>query len=151
MTRFLTGLLLLLAAHFGIGCGHAPTDSAAPVIEEHDEWADLDQSRKKKTENDAFTVEYVPQPDPIPFNELFSLRLAVTGAPGPVTIAALRVTMPSHGHGMNTRPEITARGGGEFLVAGMQFHMEGHWKIEVSPAAGGVTDTAVFDVVCCAQ
>jgi hypothetical protein len=146
--------LLILTASLAVmpACGgDEPIERPVDLHEEHGEWAHLDQSRKKETEAGTFTVEYVPEPDPIPFNELFSMKISVTGAPAPVTLAGFRVTMPSHGHGMNTRPKLSVLNAREFVVEGMQFQMEGHWEIKISPSAGGVTETAYFDVVCCAE
>lgn len=45
--------------------------------------------------------------------------------------------MPAHRHGMNYRPEVTAKGEGVYEARGFLFHMPGKWEIMLS-----VTDAA---------
>jgi len=41
--------------------------------------------------------------------------------------------MPSHGHGLATRPRVTQNlGNGEFLVEGVKFHMPGAWVLRIA-------------------
>ncbi len=68
----------------------------------------------------------------------------------------VEVTMPAHGHGMNTEPTVTNNEDGTYLVEGMKFHMESQtpaerWEIEVSVDQDGTTDSAVFEVMCCSE
>jgi hypothetical protein len=52
--------------------------------------------------------------------------------------------MPAHGHGMPTRPEVTADlGDGDYRVEGMAFQMGGYW-IDISVTAADVTDVIHF-------
>jgi len=56
--------------------------------------------------------------------------------------------MPEHGHGLPTRPRVTAYlGNGDYLVEGMKFQMTGWWYVEFDVSAGGTQDTVRFDFV----
>jgi hypothetical protein len=54
--------------------------------------------------------------------------------------------MPSHGHGMNTKPETIHVDGQRYRANGMLFHMAGEWSIVVEISAGANTERAVFPV-----
>jgi hypothetical protein len=54
--------------------------------------------------------------------------------------------MPEHDHGMNTKPKTSANPDGSFTVAGMLFHMPGHWELYCDVTREGVTERAQFDV-----
>jgi hypothetical protein len=53
--------------------------------------------------------------------------------------------MPTHGHGMATRPEHHEIGAGRYLSEGMKFHMPGPWEITAHVAAGRLEDTITLD------
>jgi hypothetical protein len=61
--------------------------------------------------------------------------------------AKLTITpwMPSMGHGVLEKPEITDRGGGLYNVKNVMLSMGGHWELRVRVEAGGETDSVVFD------
>jgi hypothetical protein len=52
--------------------------------------------------------------------------------------------MPDHGHGSPTLPTITAKGGGEYDVSGINLSMRGVWQITLSITSPTVSDAAVF-------
>jgi hypothetical protein len=119
-----------------------------------------DQALAGMTEADNFYVVVTPEPNPIPFQELFELEVKVfssDAAEAPVDGVALdqvRATMPAHGHGMKTKPKVTRTGPGTFRVEGMKFHMQGEgkhglWVVETVLSEDGTIDQAKFDVQCC--
>lgn len=80
--------------------------------------------------------------------ELFEARTSVvdarTGAPIQGARFSLDATMPHHGHGMTTRPEHEAEGGGEFRTRGMKLHMPGRWTFTARAEWEGGSDEASF-------
>lgn len=167
--RIAATMLVCALLTCGLGCGdeHSHGDDGigghdAGHDASHDAGHELDETREKLTENGDFYVAYTPSPDPIPFNELFSLEVAVypeIPAQGSEVLVddadvGVDVTMPAHGHGMTTEPTVTAQSDGTFLVEGMKFHMESQtpaerWEIAVSVDRDGISDTATFEVMCC--
>jgi cytochrome c oxidase assembly factor CtaG len=91
-------------------------------------------------------------PDPLVANDMFVLKVRVTGAGGKaIARAKIKVgaTMPQHGHGMMTDPrpapgsECDAQGfckakDGVFEIDGYRLHMRGAWlfQVEVIAEAG---------------
>lgn len=123
---------------------------------------DDNQRRTGSTENGDYVVEVVPEPNPIPFQQLFELQVRVFedeagGTPADeVGLDQVRARMPAHAHGMKTSPSISKQGPGEFRVEGMRFHMrgegeDGRWvlKLVVNGPAG--IDRANFEYQCCIQ
>ncbi|WP_168210903.1 FixH family protein [Persicimonas caeni] len=145
----LRAVLVCALVVFGLGCGA------------EEDGQDSGESRAKLTESGAFYVAYTPSPDPIPFNQLFELDVEVWESADMANAVAdadvsVEVTMPAHGHGMNTEPTVTNNDDGTYLVEGMKFHMESQspaerWEIAVSVDRDGTADTAVFEVMCCGQ
>lgn len=128
------------------------------------EQADIeeDQSRRGATEGDHFYVVVTPQPNPIPFQELFELEVEVfedesrEEPAGEVALDQVRAEMPAHNHGMNVEPTIEEQGDGRFLVEGMRFHMQGdgedgHWVLELVLSQDDLVDRAKFDLQCCRE
>jgi hypothetical protein len=52
--------------------------------------------------------------------------------------------MPSHGHGMNTKPRLTRLGDGEWRAEGMLFHMPGEWELYVYVGLDKAMERAAF-------
>ncbi|MGM0559392.1 MAG: hypothetical protein ACQEVA_23615 [Myxococcota bacterium] len=121
-----------------------------------------DQSFAGLSENENFYVEITPEPNPIPFQELFTLEIRVldpsdkkTPVEG-VSIDQVRATMPAHKHGMKVKPEAQKQDDGTFLVDGMKFHMQGpgehgRWVIEAVLNDGETVEKVSYDVQCCAE
>ena len=121
-----------------------------------------DQSGAAKSANGRFWISYTPSPNPIPFQDSFSLEVKIMEASDQATLVTgatldqARATMPAHSHGMKVEPTIKPGAQpGVFKVEGMRFHMQGddedgRWLLElVARDDQGVIDTASFDVQCC--
>jgi len=82
-----------------------------------------------------YLFEWESDPDPLPLNQDFSLRVRVrsTGPQGDARGLKLLADarMPEHDHGMLQAPRVTELAPGEFLVEGMRFHMPGRWVIRL--------------------
>lgn len=162
MALAIAGLVGVLA-----GCGSDEDDHDHDMHDHHhndaggDATHELDESREKATQAGNFFVSYTPTPDPIPFNELFELQVDVWESDAKETRVSdaevdIEVTMPAHGHGMNTEPSVTSQEDGSFLVEGMKFHMQSNsaaerWELAVTVDQNGTSDTAVFEVMCCQE
>lgn len=142
---------LLLGTVVGVGCG----DSADQNENDDRPFSAYTTDRSTMTDQQAFFVSYAPTPDPIPVQQIFEVSVSVyesSDQQTPVTGAALSLDarMPTHGHGMNTSPEITANGDGTYSIDGMKFHMESEpenpWVLEFTVDDGNVSDTAMFKV-----
>ena len=143
-------VLLLLSAGIVAACGETGSEETP-----------TDSPRATSTDNEMFYVEYTPNPDPIPHNDLFSIDVSVWESEARETLATdavidVSATMPAHGHGMTTEPQFTNHDDGTFMVEGMKFHMESptpeeKWVIHVDVTSGSETDRANFDVMCCGQ
>jgi hypothetical protein len=141
-------MLLLLA----LACGHE---------HEHEHGDDTAGSDTGWSEDVALTSDggsfylmYSADPDPIPFNEPFSTYWMVHDGTDRSLMyndatLTLDVTMPAHGHGMNTVPAVTMDEMGTFTAEGFLFHMRGWWAIEATATRDGVTESATFYVNCC--
>lgn len=112
--------------------------------------ADAAYSTTMVSKAGAFKVTYTSDPEAVPVDKLHSWKLKVETADGkPVKDAEIAVsgTMPEHGHGMPTQPEVTKNyGDGTYLVEGMKFSMMGWWVVNFNIKAGGKTDIDTFNV-----
>ncbi|HZU85863.1 MAG TPA: FixH family protein, partial [Anaerolineaceae bacterium] len=99
----------------------------------------------------AFRLSYTSDVGNLPMNQIHTWTLHVETADGaPVEDALITVDggMPAHNHGLPTSPAVTMYlGDGNYRVEGMKFHMGGAWVVDFAITAGGVTDTARFDLV----
>jgi hypothetical protein len=86
--------------------------------------------------------------EPIAINRIHAWVLHLeTSAGEPVHGAEIRVSggMPAHDHGLPTAPRVTRElGGGDYLLDGLRFHMNGEWQITVDVQASGGHDTVVI-------
>jgi hypothetical protein len=99
----------------------------------------------------VFAYEWTSDPDPIPFNERFSLTVTVASAerpdePLPGATLEANALMPEHGHGMNTAPRVTRVADGTFRVDGMLFHMPGLWHLVLVVKDAGRYDSAIVPI-----
>jgi len=106
------------------------------------------QSVPRETKTKSFAVSLQTSPAQIPVNQHFSMEFTVRAAEGaqiPEQIA-VNADMPAHGHGMNTKPRLTALGANRWRVEGMLFHMPGAWEIYVYIGRKAAMERAVFPV-----
>jgi len=148
-----------LAVTLGVAAcgGGAPVSEpeavVQPPIDKGSAAWDLYLDRERPSGTGRYKISYTPIPDPIPRNEIFDLDLKIEpvleGAPPPEDLTVrVRAEMPVHSHGMNTEPVVISRGGGEYRVEGMLFHMVGHWQIYVELTEGeSRTEATLYDVV----
>jgi hypothetical protein len=141
---------IVIAASLLLSCSGGELDGM-----KHDtvDTATYSQSREAVTNGGSWHVGYVPTPDPIPATDNFGLSLTVAAVAGGDAVAGAQVgvvaSMPAHNHFMNTTPVVTDNGDGTYWVDGMQFHMSGHWRMDVTVEVEGVSETAIFHTECC--
>ena len=101
------------------------------------------------SEAGLFRTSIESEVDPIPVNAIHAWKLHIeTSAGQPVTDAVITIDggMPAHGHGLPTEPKVTQNlGGGDYLVEGMKFHMQGQWVVTFQITAGNREDTVTFE------
>lgn len=87
---------------------------------------------------------------PLRTGALQRVRLSVRDAKGaPIRGAKVTVDggMPQHGHGLPTRPRVTAEApGGVYVVDGLRFNMGGWWTLEFAIEQAGSADRVTFNV-----
>ena len=110
----------------------------------------LDYSRTRTSEAGLYRGTIRPEGDSIPKGRLqrWTLHLETVGglAVDSATIA-VGGGMPQHGHGLPTRPRVTAQtGNGDHVVDGMKFNMGGWWVVTFRVNAPAGTDSLVFNV-----
>ncbi len=143
----LPALLCIAIAAAAPGCRKAPDPTQAPPPATPA--AAAIWPAKRKTDRGNFTVTIQPEGGNIAVNKHFSIGVTVepgaeAAAPASVSVDA---DMPSHGHGMNTKPETIHEGGQRYRANGMLFHMEGEWSIVVEISAGATKERAAFPVL----
>lgn len=138
----IAGLLAALPA----GCSPPPASHAAPAL---GAGAPAWQAPRMEIASNGGTyyVAFSPRPADMPLNEMFSLRVEVLDAarrPLPAGEVELRVdaAMPGHGHGMVTRPQVTANADGTFTADGMLLHMPGSWELYFDVQRDGIAERA---------
>lgn len=141
-------LLSLLIAAASLGAT-APGGAAAPGVPVSPEGG---APRGALTSGGSFYVTYLPDPDPIPLNEMFEIRFEVTRADDRgQRVAGAVVTadavMPLHKHGMNLQPRVESRGDGTATGRGFLLHMEGQWELRVGVAVAGQMERATFEIL----
>jgi len=96
-----------------------------------------------------FKVFYKSRIDPLPLNKIHSWVLHVNTLDGkPVEKAKISVYggMPVHKHGLPTQPAVRELGGGDYLVEGLKFSMNGGWEIWFNIRAEGIVDKVKFEI-----
>ncbi|MDC8014608.1 FixH family protein [Tahibacter soli] len=127
MKRFVAALAIVAA-----GAAHAATHGAA-------------------TGGGSYYVEWTSEPDPLPLNALFALRVRVLRGDDRATpVAGAQVTasawMPEHNHGTTLQPDVAPQADGSATVTGLLLHMPGHWELRIGVAANGQMERVVFPV-----
>ncbi len=111
----------------------------------------LDTSAARLTDENLFQVSWTSDPAVPPLNKIHTWILHIETADGkPLEGAEILVDggMPQHGHGLPTRPEVTADlGGGDYRVEGMKFQMPGYWEVRFNIRADGQADAVTFNLI----
>lgn len=83
-----------------------------------------------------------------PIGDFIEVPFSLTDANGaPLTGASVRVSggMAMHGHGLPTSPVVEELGGGNYVIKGLKFSMDGEWQLRLSVTAGSVADTVDYE------
>jgi hypothetical protein len=93
-------------------------------------------------ESKRYVVAWRADPAPVIVSRHFALDVVVCPKSGatPAQSLAVDATMPSHRHGMNYQPTITAMGAGRFRAEGLMFHMPGAWEFAFDVVAADGTE-----------
>jgi YtkA-like len=113
--------------------------------------ADVDTSTVRMSANKLFKVSYVSETMPIPVGRIITWKLSVETADGRAVKNAevtIEGSMPEHGHGLPTQPEVAkGTGEGDYLVQGLKFSMPGWWVITFNIKAQDMDDTVTFNLM----
>ena len=114
---------------------------------------DDESLREGLTDGGTYYVYWDSIPASIPFNEPFKLSAMVHDGEDHSQMYMDRelfvdATMPGHGHGMETTPEVT-NNEGTYTVEGMLFHMAGEWELVFAVSDGTNVEKATFNIDCC--
>jgi hypothetical protein len=119
--------LLLIASLAVCGCSSAPTS---------DEVTFPDAPLTTLTSDDgAFTVELRTWPDQPPSRGVDAAELTVRDKHGALVDGlAIDVVpwMPDMGHGISTKPSLTAEGNGRYVAQQIAFIMPGRWELRTT-------------------
>ena len=137
MHRTLTTALSLIALVATTGCMSPPKD--------------LDLALTRPTVDNKYVVTLLPPSKPAAINQLHAWQIQVVSPAGePISNARIKVDggMPQHGHGLPTRPQVTAQlPGGGYLIEGMKFSMTGWWEIKLAIDGPAGADRVTFNTV----
>lgn len=125
------------------GCSEVETIPEISLASETSGWPST-----QSTAQGGFDVTIQPEGGAIERNKHFSLDVTLTAKnsdAGDLQVV-VDADMPAHQHGMNTKPEIFAKGAAKYRVEGMVFHMSGDWVITVDVTQGSKTERASFPV-----
>ena len=95
-----------------------------------------------------FSASLRTSPSPVTVGVPFVVDLTVCSAEGArVDRLTIDATMPAHRHGMNYKPEIVAKGPGNYEGRGFLFHMPGRWEIALAVYTGETPTYLTLGVV----
>lgn len=81
----------------------------------------------------VFSAALRTRPSPVKVGMPFAIDLRVCAADGAqIDRVTIDATMPAHRHGMNYKPELIAKGIGNYVGRGFLFHMPGRWEIALT-------------------
>lgn len=91
------------------------------------------------------------QPEaPLSARKLQRVEIVITDADGKVVDGAsiaISGGMPQHGHGLPTRPRVTASlGDGRYQLEGLRFNMGGWWELKLAIDAAQGPDEVTFNL-----
>lgn len=99
------------------------------------------------SESGRLQVSFASAVQPLPLNQIHQWTLQLQTVSGePVENAAITVTggMPAHNHGLPTSPVVTETGGGQYLLEGIRFHMQGEWVLTLTISHAATRDTILI-------
>jgi hypothetical protein len=100
------------------------------------------------TRSGYYRVSYTSQLQPLAINRIHDWVFHIENSDGaPIENATVSVTggMPEHNHGLPTDPQMTeSLGNGDYVLAGMRFHMNGYWELKVTVDDSGRRDTVII-------
>jgi hypothetical protein len=112
---------------------------------------ELDLSLTRATVEKKFVVALQAPAQPAAINQLHSWQIKLTTPSGvPISNARFAVDggMPQHGHGLPTRPQVTATAqAGTYVLEGMKFSMTGWWEIKLAVHSADGDDKVTFNTV----
>jgi len=111
------------------------------------------QKREGLTDGGTYYIYWDSIPGDIPFNDSFKITAMIHDGVDHSYMYTdkdlfVDATMPAHGHGMDTTPEVT-KTGGLFQIDGMLFHMAGDWELVFAVSDGETVEKALFNLDCC--
>lgn len=112
---------------------------------------EVDRAAGAVTSGGSFYLTWVPDPAPIPLNELFEIRFRVWRADDrsalvPRAVVTANAWMPEHKHGTTLQPQVDSHGDGTATGRGFLLHMEGRWELRVGVALDGQMERATFEL-----
>jgi hypothetical protein len=111
----------------------------------------LDLALEKPTAAGRYTAAIAPQATPIAVGSMHAWTVTVRNPSGaPVTAAKIGIngSMPQHGHGLPTAPQVTTDlGEGRYRIEGMKFNMRGWWTLDLAIDGPKGPDTVTFNLV----
>jgi hypothetical protein len=144
-TALKTALGVVMLAALAAACGTQATMWHGAVDRPRAEEFDMEGRR-----SEAGVYQAVLEPaEPVRIGRMQTMRLRVGDAGGaPIGSAAITVDggMPEHGHGLPTRPRVTARDDGSYDVEGLRFNMTGWWVLRFRITGDAGTDTVIFNL-----
>ncbi|MFT3766781.1 MAG: FixH family protein [Minicystis sp.] len=126
---------VLAAAALLAGCSGEPVDAGAEGFPE----APL---ATVTSDGGAVTIEVRTSPTQPPSRGRISVEYRVTAAPAGALDLDVLPWMPDMGHGASTKPTVEDRGGGRYVVTGVDVFMPGRWELRTT-ITGAVTDSAI--------
>ena len=93
-------------------------------------------------------VAFAPQPAPWVLGQHVAVEFEVCPKAGAALPEQVRIDarMPEHGHGMNYRPSLQARGPGRWRAEGLMLHMAGRWELSFELRRGDQVDRLTRDI-----
>lgn len=111
----------------------------------------LDLRLSKSSAANTYSVSVQPLAESIEINKIHSWEVRVATSDGaPVRNAKILVDggMPQHGHGLPTKPRVTAElPDGRYRVDGVKFSMTGWWELKLKIEADKSSDQVTFNLV----
>lgn len=102
----------------------------------------------QRIEGPRDVIAFAPRPAPWALGRHVALEFEVCPKVGAAPPEQVRIDarMPEHGHGMNYRPSLQARGPGRWRAEGLMLHMAGRWELSFELRRGEQVERLTQDV-----